>query len=708
MPDSPNKLSQFWQELKRRRVIQVIFVYATAAFMILEAVDIVFPRLNFPDWTITFVMILLAIGFPIAVIFSWIFDYTPKGIMRTKSMEDIRASQRYEEKKDAINDYSILWSRIIPWSLTVIVAAAILLLWIFRWNNGSNELPVFTSLHVLPEDVMFKSDDPGAALAFSPDAKFIVYSAYTNDTSYLYRKKMDDFEAEKIAGTEGGYAPFFSPDGNWIGFFTDGKLKKVSMLGGAPQVICETYVGYEGCWGDNNMIVYCDFLKRSLWQVSADGGAPVQLTSAMKWSNEEIDHSHLWPVFLPGSKAILYTTRHNAENMRIVLYSFDNGESKTLVEPGSHAIYLKTGHLVYAWKGDLLAVPFDLKRLEVTGEHVMVLQNIKMIASNGLAHYSISDQGSIAFLPGKYELPENFLYSVGLDESYELVNLPSGAYQNPVFSPDGNSLIITAGQEKASTWVYGMERGTFRRFTDKEFESFWAIWTPDGNQIVFNSNRHGGEALNLFMKQLDGTGPVKTLTTSDYNQQPKSWSSDGAYLIYVENNTNDTGYDIYMINTNGSEPPVPLLNTRFQEFHPNLSPDGRWLAYVSDEPGRDEVFICTFPKLENRTPISNNGGTEPVWAPDGKRLYYRDNTGEKIMVVPVETEPDLLPGIPSIVFEGNFKPGYPFGRNYDLSPDGQRFLIIKDDIDNEVTQIRIIANWSEELDNFFNRKNGNK
>lgn len=281
MPDHPNKIFRFFQELKRRKVIQVVIVYATAAFMILEAVEIVFPRLNFPDWTITFVMILLAIGFPLAIIFSWIFDYSPSGIVKTRRIDEYKDSKVSDELMDDRDQDTTFWSKVLPWSLIILVSVTIVLLWIFRWNNEPGSLPVINSVHVLPEGEVFKSDYDGAALTFSPDGRTIVYAASINDTSYLYEKKMDEFEASMIAGTAGAYAPFFSPDGKWIGFFAEGKLKKVSILGGAPQVICDTYPGYEGCWGDENWIVFCDFLKRGLWKVSAEGGVPVQLTTAM-------------------------------------------------------------------------------------------------------------------------------------------------------------------------------------------------------------------------------------------------------------------------------------------------------------------------------------------------------------------------------------------------------------------------------------------
>jgi len=701
MTTNPNKLSHLWRELKRRKVIQVIVVYATAAFMILEAVEMVFTRLNFPDWTISFVMILLAIGFPLAIIFSWIFDYTPTGIMKTKTMEEIREISEKKEEKEANQQYSVLWNKIFPWSLTVLVTATIVLLWIFRWNKEPAKAQVLAWEQKLSENVVFRSDVPGAALAFSPDGKYIVYSAFVHDTSFLYKRSLDQLSDERIPGTQGGYSPFFSPDEKWIGFFTNGKMKKVSSSGGAPQFICDTHPGFAASWDENDVIIYSDYFKRSLWQVSADGGAPVQITKAMKWANEEIEDRHSWPSFLPGGKEILYTVRHNADNMRIVLLSLETGETKTLIEPGTHATYLNTGHLVYAWKGDLLATPFDLNRLKVTGDPVIILRNVMMNPYLGLAHFTVSDQGALAYVPGNYKSPIDSLFLMEPEGRRQVLNVPPGVYQNPVFSPEGRDLILTRLQEKASIWIFGLERSTFRRFTDKDFESFWAIWTPDSKKIVYNSNRHGGNTLSLFIKGLDGETTIQQITQSKFNQQPKTWSLDGTSLIYMENILNDTGFDIYMTNISEDEASISLFNSQFQECHPNMSPDGKWMAYVTDEPGQDEVYVCSFPDLNNRTQISNAGGTEPVWDPDGKKLYYRDHSGRKMMVVAIETVPKLTVGDPVILFEDNFKRGYPFGRNYDISPDGRWFLMIKDGAHHEANQMNVIYNWSTELLSVF-------
>jgi Tol biopolymer transport system component len=584
------------------------------------------------------------------------------------------------------------WRQVIPWILVGFLSIASVIFWVTQKNDLNQPLPIHKFTFNLPQSETIGIDSRGSAVAISPDGTKLVYVSSRGDTSILYLHNMDEFEVEPIAGTEGASSPFFSPDSKWVAFFANGNLNKVSILGGAPQILCEARFGDEGSWGQDNNIVFSNTNNIGLMRISSLGGTPEQITNSIKFTNGERELSHSGPQVLPGGKTILFTARLNSENMRIVAYSPETGKRRNIIEPGCYARYIQTGHLVYAWKGNLLAVPFNVKKMELMGQPRVILKGV-MMSNNGHAHFSISDEGSLVYIPGSIIESENMLVLVDHNGVSESLNIQ--ANQSPQFSSDGKHILYVS---LAKAWIYGLERGSVRLFTDKEYETYWAIWTPDGKRIVFNSNREG-QILNLFWKMSDGTGLPERLTTNTYHQVPKSWSKDGKTLIYIEAFHPETGFDIMLKQIDGDTTPKPLINTRFNETHPILSPDGRWLAYVSDDSGKDEVFACSFPDLRSKIQISSGGGTEPLWAPNGRALYYRNLTGDKLMVVPVDGKTDLLIGKPRFLFQGNYYgvTGY-WGRNYDITPDGKKFLMIqKGEGALSANQINIILNWSGDL-----------
>jgi len=696
MPDSPNKLVQFWNELKRRRVIHVTIVYSTAGFIIIELVNNVTEPLNLPGWTPTFVIILLLIGFPLALIFSWIFDITPEGLEKTKPETEIKeeaVATDLAHRKKTRN-----WGSVINWSLMGLLVLMVATYIIIRYSKTTEPLPVQRFIYNIPQGKLLGSSRESSVVTISPDGSKLVYVSHSGDTSSLVLRNLDQFEAHIIPGTEGAASPFFSPDGIWVGYFAGGNLMKVSLLGGAPLTICEARTGFDGCWGEDHAIIYADGYNRGLMRVLESGGDPEQITSSLTYTKEESDQQHTHPQILPGGNVILYTVVNNSQDLSIAAYSIETGKKWNLIEHGSNGIYVRSGHLVYAWKGDVMAAPFNLKQMKVTGDPVSVLEGVMMDAWS-FAQISISEEGSLVYVPGN--IMEQNSKPVLADGQGEIrtLDLPAGRYQSPRFSPDGERFLITKLEEKANTWIYDMERGTFHRFTEKEYETFWAIWTPDSKGIVFNSNLYGGPALNLFHQLTNSTDPPVRLTTSNFHQLPKSWSVDGRSLIFTEGIHPDRGADINLLQMEGDTVSQPFINTSFNETQPTISPDGRWLAYVSDHQGREEVFVCSFPGRQEMTQVSIQGGVEPVWAPDGKEIYYRDVTGDHVMAVPMNLTSGLQLGKPSILLEGEFKQSTgPWGRNYDITPDGQWFLMINEgENESAATHIHIVLNWFEDL-----------
>jgi serine/threonine-protein kinase len=537
----------------------------------------------------------------------------------------------------------------------------------------------------------------GSVVALSPDGTRLAYVVRRGNTNHLCHRSLEKFEAEMIPGTEDAYAPFFSPDGNWIGFCAEGKLKKVSLLGGAPQTICEAQLTGDGCWLEDDTIVFADGQKYGLWQVTASGGEPKQLTTPLRFQKEKREHSHLYPHILPQVKGVLFTIFNPGQNL-IATFSFETGQCRTLIERGSCAHYVQTGHLIYSLAGDLIAVPFDLKAMKVTGPPLPVVEGV-MLGWYGTAHFSVSRNGSLVYIPGSAAPAANDrLVRIDRTGKVEALPFPLGDYQSPRISPDGESLLVveTETEPKPHLWVFDLARGSKRRFTDERGDTYWGIWSPDGKQIVFNSSL-GGATMDLYSRPADGSAQEKCLTANQLHLLPKSWADDGKTLIITKAVDPNTGFDIEMLPYEAVGTPQPLINTRFDEFHPVISPSGRWLAYSSDESGRAEIYIKPYPGPGGAIPVTTDGGREPVWDPSEKELYYRDDNGDKLFKVSILTEPAVQVGSPELLFEGRFFGSSNWGRNYDISPQGDFFILIEEGEMQSAAQINVVLNWFEEL-----------
>ena len=300
MPGDPNKLSRFWQELKRRRVIHVIIVYASAAFVIIELVNNVYETLRLPDWTPAFALIIVAIGFPLALVFSWIFDVTSQGLERTKPVEDLPVESF--EKSHPVSKRNQNLGRLINWSFLglLVIMMGVYLITKSNVNPDASDIVKFSTILPANEYLDCYEYNSGSAVAISPDGSQIVFVAVRNGSSYLMLRRLDRIEVTRMTGTEGASSPFFSRNGEWIGFFADGYLKKVPTRGGAPVTVCETRAGNDGCWIDDNRIIFADSYKRCLMLVPSKGGSPKQITTSIKFIQGKIEQQHTRPQVLPG------------------------------------------------------------------------------------------------------------------------------------------------------------------------------------------------------------------------------------------------------------------------------------------------------------------------------------------------------------------------------------------------------------------------
>jgi Tol biopolymer transport system component/predicted Ser/Thr protein kinase len=531
-----------------------------------------------------------------------------------------------------------------------------------------------------------------SSVAFSPDGRQLVYEGRNGGgVLQLYVRSMDSLEGKLISGTEGALMPFFSPDGQWVGFFAEGKLKKVPITGGSSPVLCDALNPGGGSWAPNDTIFFSDGPLPTLWQVSAKGGTAESVT---KLDRQKGEISHRWPQILPGGKAVLFTvwTGPGADEKQVQLQMLGSGERRVLVQGGHTGYYVGAGHLVYSRRGTLMAVPFDLARLEVASSAPVAVAEGVEDAGEG-AQYTISGNGSLAYVPGGYLFDTRLIW---VDRSGKLEPLaaPPRPYSYPRISPDGQQVALTISGAKDDLWLYNFARGTLVRLTS-EGSSQAPTWAPDGKRLAYRATRAGSR--NIFWRAVDGTGAEERLTIGEGLQTPSSWSPDGKMLAYADESGTTGAAGVSVLSIEREREARPFLQTRFDELAPVFSPNGRWLAYVSDESGRNEIYVRPFPGPGEKFPISNEGGIEPLWARNGRELFYR--AADKMMVVGVQTEPSFRAGAPRVLFQGRFAGAIGRQAGYDISPDGQRFLMLKPSESAEAapTQINVVLNWFEEL-----------
>jgi serine/threonine-protein kinase len=526
----------------------------------------------------------------------------------------------------------------------------------------------------------------------------------------LYLRALDSEAATPIPGTEGAVAPFFSPDGSSIGFWVGSTIRKVPVAGGQPVTIADVAEGNRGSasWADDGTIFVAG---AGISRVPSTGGTPATLTTPDRAKNER----QMLPHALPGGKAILFTsvTGRDWSTSNVVLLLVESGEQRVIIKGGADARYVDTGHLVHVNAGTLMAVPFDLRSQQISGTPVAVLEGVMQTVNapnaadeTGAGQFAVSKSGTLLYLKGGVtpNLESSWEWIERTGQTTKVEGVPTGSYVFPRLSPDGQRVAVSVrrpASRVADVWIYDLLRAAPTRLTFEGNNSA-PVWSPDGRRVVFSSDTQG--APNLYLAGADGSTRPERLLTSEYSQMPSSWNREAGLLAFLQRPSLETT-GIWVLSID-ARPPTPklFLESPFFLSHPEFSPDGRWMAYVSNESGGREVYVQPYPGPGEKVRVSTDsteGGTEPVWAPDGSELFYRGfGPDGGVFTAAVRSRSPFRVDPPRLVVKmntGEYDSTTPV-RSWNVSPDGRRFLASRFERTGEpVTTLHVVLNWGEEL-----------
>ena len=457
------------------------------------------------------------------------------------------------------------------------------------------------------------------------------------------------------------------------------------MTGGPPQKICDAPGGSDGTWGTSGVILFDGTGPQPIRRVPASGGTAVDF---VKQDASRKERTVAWPEFLPDGRHFLYmATGDKPEDSVYRIGSLDSPDSKTLASAQTLVLYALPGYLLFVRDRTLVAQPFDAKALKTTGEPTPLAEQIGT-DSVGLARFSVSRNGTLVYRTG--ESGNRFTWMDRSGKEGEAVGDP-GDSRNPAFSPDGERLaydLADPRRGKTDVWIRDLRRGVSSRFTFDTDDAFAPLWSPDGKQIVYTVGN------DLFVKASEGLGEEKPLLKSDELKFACDWSRDGKYIAYSSQGK-DSSWDIWILPTSGDGKPVPFVKTSFVEMRPVFSPDGRFVAYQSNESGRAEVYVQSFPGPGGKWQISTAGGIEPHWRGDGKELYYRA-PDQKVMAVEITAGATVTAGTPQPLFQGRFDTGVA-REHYVPVRDGKRFLVVAPLGREAMTPTTVVLNWYADL-----------
>jgi eukaryotic-like serine/threonine-protein kinase len=612
---------------------------------------------------------------------------------RFSGAHDVLLALRWIQQRRSVGGRGPLTRRSrewLAWGAAGVLAVAAILLAIPRLGQRASVPPVVRSTIQPPEKSRFEFDN--GPITLSPDGQSLAFTAPNADgRTRLWVRPLGQISSQPLAGTEEAANPFWSPDNRFIAFFAHGKLQRIAAAGGTPQTICDAQQGRGGSWGPNDTIIFSPAPGDPIYRVDAAGGRPTPVTAIDMAQGE---FSHRWPSFLPDGQHFLYLVQgsRSAESYHIYLGSLDGKTRRVLVAANSNVIYADPGYLLYYKDRALQAQPFDAKSGEFRGDPVLISDMVQYNSAFGCANFSAA-AGLLTYAGGATVSNTQLTWFDRLGKRLEVLGGPAD-YWDPRLSHDGRRIAVVINNPEGDIWIYDISRRVFNRLTFDPVNEYGPVWSPDDRWIVFTSYRNS--AGNLYRKLADGGGEAEVLADSPYRKIATDWSHDGRTVLYHELRQK-TRWDISMLRLEGAHAtPASVVATPVTEFSASLSTDGRWLAYVAEDTGKNEIYVRQFP-TGGKWQVSSDGGAMPVWRRDGKELFYLSPAGQ-MMAVPISTDQEFSAGTPVPLFPVAMRR---FGgltrRQYDVAPDGQRFLV--NVAGNEIAPVplTLVQNWTSAI-----------
>ncbi len=587
-----------------------------------------------------------------------------------------------------------------PWLLAASAVTALATFGLTRFLASPAPANGARSVHVsiaLPQGYELGSSQL-TPIAISHDGARLAFVGQKDGRNQIFVRALDSPEATALAGTEGGDGPFFSPDGQWIGFFADAKLRKITVDGAAVQTLAEAPAHRGGDWGDDGFLYFAPTNIGAIWRVPEGGGAATEVTRLNSAAGEI---SHRWPHRVAGADALLFATWTGPGDDEHHVATLPSGaaEHRVLLSGGEAPHYAaRLGKLLYTHRGQLLTVPWQPGQRDL-GRAVPIAareQPRDGIGNEGCGNFAVSDDGTLAYLHGGGSFDAERLVWIDRRGAVAALPLPERQYENVAISQDGKRFVVQTREGLTRLWIYDFSRGTLTPVGPATASSQAALWSADGKRVFFRGTRQGTR--NLYWIPADGSGAEERLTSKPgVIQTPTSVSTDGRVLLFNENGPAEPdGAGMWMLPLDGERTPRRLFPYPADGSNGQLSPDGRWVAYEARVSSRREIFVAPFSGAGERRLVSIDGGSEPLWSRDGRELYFQ--SGSRLMAVSVTPGATFSAGQPRVEHAGRFFRTITGNTSFSIAPDGSRFLRIQPvDQQPAILRIDLVLNWFAEL-----------